>query len=318
MRSHQVPARAHWPSRARSATVAARGVAQGHPAAGLSADPAADLRGDRVLAVGRRRGADPRARPIRRRSRCSPCAGSPMPTSSSTFPRPRRRRCCCCIVVARRSAPGRRRARRDAPPDAAGSRAASRGGMATSWRRGWRHAWRFCVAFALSVRDRRHGAVVVRRAMAVSRRVAAGVVARELDAALRRPCRAGVADAGRRRARDGYRAVRSCWRASKTRAADTGARAPAALWLLYVPLLVPQVAFLFGAQVLLVRTELDGTLAAVVWAHLVFVLALPLSVARRSLARVRPALRAHGGEPRRRRGARALRGQAADPACARC
>ena len=44
------------------------------------------------------------------------------------------------------------------------------------------------------------------------------------------------------------------------------------LWLLYVPLLVPQVAFLFGLQVLLVRFELDGTVGAVVWAHLVFVL----------------------------------------------
>ena len=44
------------------------------------------------------------------------------------------------------------------------------------------------------------------------------------------------------------------------------------LWLVYVPLLVPQVAFLFGAQVLLVRLGWDGTLGAVVWAHLVFVL----------------------------------------------
>lgn len=48
-----------------------------------------------------------------------------------------------------------------------------------------------------------------------------------------------------------------------------GARA---LWLLYAPLLLPQVAFLFGLQVLLVRAGLDGTLAAVVWSHLVFVL----------------------------------------------
>ncbi|MEO8484972.1 MAG: ABC transporter permease [Betaproteobacteria bacterium] len=47
---------------------------------------------------------------------------------------------------------------------------------------------------------------------------------------------------------------------------------PPALSLLYLPLLVPQVAFLFGAQVLLVRTGLDGSLAAVVWAHLVYVL----------------------------------------------
>lgn len=45
-----------------------------------------------------------------------------------------------------------------------------------------------------------------------------------------------------------------------------------ALWLLYAPLLVPQIAFLFGAQVLLIRLGLDGTFAAVVWAHLLFVL----------------------------------------------
>jgi putative thiamine transport system permease protein len=45
-----------------------------------------------------------------------------------------------------------------------------------------------------------------------------------------------------------------------------------ALSLLYLPLLVPQVAFLFGAQVLLLRAGLDGGLAAVVWAHLVYVL----------------------------------------------
>ncbi|WP_439497215.1 ABC transporter permease [Bosea sp. (in: a-proteobacteria)] len=44
------------------------------------------------------------------------------------------------------------------------------------------------------------------------------------------------------------------------------------LWLLYVPLLVPQIAFLFGLQVALVRLRLDGTMLAVIWAHLVFVL----------------------------------------------
>jgi len=47
---------------------------------------------------------------------------------------------------------------------------------------------------------------------------------------------------------------------------------PPALALLYLPLLVPQVAFLFGAQVLLVRAGLDGAVAAVVWAHLIYVL----------------------------------------------
>lgn len=42
--------------------------------------------------------------------------------------------------------------------------------------------------------------------------------------------------------------------------------------LVYAPLLVPQVAFLFGAQVLLVRTGADGTWVAVILTHLVFVL----------------------------------------------
>ncbi len=49
----------------------------------------------------------------------------------------------------------------------------------------------------------------------------------------------------------------------------TGSRT---LWILYVPLLLPQVAFLFGAQVLLVRVNLDGAVAAVILAHLIFVL----------------------------------------------
>jgi len=49
----------------------------------------------------------------------------------------------------------------------------------------------------------------------------------------------------------------------------TGSRT---LWILYVPLLLPQVAFLFGAQVLLVRFNLDGTVGAVILAHLIFVL----------------------------------------------
>jgi putative thiamine transport system permease protein len=45
-----------------------------------------------------------------------------------------------------------------------------------------------------------------------------------------------------------------------------------ALWLLYLPLLVPQIAFLFGAQVALVRLGLDGSWIAVAWAHLLFTL----------------------------------------------
>jgi len=50
------------------------------------------------------------------------------------------------------------------------------------------------------------------------------------------------------------------------------ARGAQVLWLIYLPLLVPQVAFLFGTQVLLVRLGFDATLAAVIWAHLIFVL----------------------------------------------
>lgn len=44
------------------------------------------------------------------------------------------------------------------------------------------------------------------------------------------------------------------------------------LALVYVPLLVPQIAFLYGFQVLLVRLGWDGHWPAVLWAHLVFVL----------------------------------------------
>jgi len=51
-------------------------------------------------------------------------------------------------------------------------------------------------------------------------------------------------------------------------------KAPArrVLWLVYAPLLVPQIAFLYGFQVALVKLNLDGSWLAVAWAHLVFVL----------------------------------------------
>ncbi|MEO6031946.1 MAG: ABC transporter permease, partial [Burkholderiaceae bacterium] len=45
-----------------------------------------------------------------------------------------------------------------------------------------------------------------------------------------------------------------------------------ALWLVYTPLLVPQIAFLYGFQVALVKLSLDGRWFAVAWSHLVFVL----------------------------------------------
>jgi putative thiamine transport system permease protein len=44
-----------------------------------------------------------------------------------------------------------------------------------------------------------------------------------------------------------------------------------ALSLIYTPLLVPQVGFLFGLQVVFVLADLDATIAAVIAAHLTFV-----------------------------------------------
>ncbi|HXV23451.1 MAG TPA: ABC transporter permease [Alphaproteobacteria bacterium] len=43
-------------------------------------------------------------------------------------------------------------------------------------------------------------------------------------------------------------------------------------WLIYVPLILPQIGFLFGIQVLLVVVGLDGTWVGLVWTHLLFVL----------------------------------------------
>ena len=45
-----------------------------------------------------------------------------------------------------------------------------------------------------------------------------------------------------------------------------------ALWLLYLPLILPQLSFLFGLQVAFVRLGFDGTTGAVILAHLLFVL----------------------------------------------
>src|SRR5690606_35801891 len=42
--------------------------------------------------------------------------------------------------------------------------------------------------------------------------------------------------------------------------------------LIYLPLLVPQLAFLFGLQILLVRLGFDASLPALIFVHLLFVL----------------------------------------------
>jgi putative thiamine transport system permease protein len=44
------------------------------------------------------------------------------------------------------------------------------------------------------------------------------------------------------------------------------------LFWIYIPLLVPQVAFLFGFQVSLIYLDLDGTWLSVLWSHLIFVI----------------------------------------------
>lgn len=52
---------------------------------------------------------------------------------------------------------------------------------------------------------------------------------------------------------------------------SASARRQVGAWL-FIPLLVPQMTFLFGVQVLLVRLHLDGTFLAVLWSHLIFAL----------------------------------------------
>jgi putative thiamine transport system permease protein len=47
---------------------------------------------------------------------------------------------------------------------------------------------------------------------------------------------------------------------------------PRTLWLLYLPLLVPQLAFLFGTQLLFLFLGIDGGWLALGWSHLLFVL----------------------------------------------
>ncbi|MFC7705925.1 ABC transporter permease [Plastorhodobacter daqingensis] len=63
--------------------------------------------------------------------------------------------------------------------------------------------------------------------------------------------------------------VGACLEAEYRRGAPPPHRA---LWLLWLPLLVPQAAFLPGMQILMLATGLDGGRGAVIFAHLVFVL----------------------------------------------
>ena len=44
------------------------------------------------------------------------------------------------------------------------------------------------------------------------------------------------------------------------------------LWIIYLPLLIPQVGFLFGAQTMFITLGIEGTWVGIIWIHLVFVL----------------------------------------------
>jgi putative thiamine transport system permease protein len=67
------------------------------------------------------------------------------------------------------------------------------------------------------------------------------------------------------------------------------ARARARLgMILFIPLLLPQMAFLFGWQVVLVRLRLDGTIFAVSWTHALFALPYVWAVIAESRAALDP------------------------------
>ena len=52
---------------------------------------------------------------------------------------------------------------------------------------------------------------------------------------------------------------------------ETGEQDNYAERLIYIPLLLPQIAFLFGMQILLIWLEFDGLFLALIWAHSLFV-----------------------------------------------
>ncbi len=58
--------------------------------------------------------------------------------------------------------------------------------------------------------------------------------------------------------------------------------------LLFIPLMLPQMAFLFGWQIVLVRVRLDGTILAVLWSHAVFALPYAWAVLADSRAALKP------------------------------
>lgn len=63
--------------------------------------------------------------------------------------------------------------------------------------------------------------------------------------------------------------VISCLEAENRYALTPGEKV---LWLVYLPLLIPQIAFLFGTQILLFIIDAQTSWAALIWGHILFVL----------------------------------------------
>ena len=247
------------------------GVGQGGVSPDLPADPAARVRGPRLLPVGGRRRPYPRAgqpAAARRARRALVLRLRPGALSSG-----RRRG----------DAPARRRARRGRALASRRDRrrpswpALDRAGLAGTGlgrrpdARGRRRTRR---RDSGPRKPRRHGPVVARRLLALPRRLAGPLERCDLDGS-RSAGRADRRDYGRDRLPfHGGRNSPLPRLPGERGPAGCAARRPG-VWLLYAPLLVPQIAFLFGVQIALVRLELDGTLLAVAWTHLVFVLPSP-------------------------------------------
>jgi len=63
--------------------------------------------------------------------------------------------------------------------------------------------------------------------------------------------------------------VVACLENEKQRGKNAGS---GALWLVYLPLMIPQVSFLFGVQVISIKANIDSSWISVIWTHLLFVL----------------------------------------------
>ena len=283
------------------------GVAQGRASAGLSADPAAGLRGAGVLAVGRRRRADPRAGQSADARGARGALVRRCGHRASIFPRPRRRRCCCCWSSSRRSPRGR------------GERVAMLAGRALARARRAARRRDACVAVAHAAAWRRACGVARFRSSAwrCGRSLRSGAFPTalpeawtlgELDAAAstawpRRASRRWLSARSRRGSRWCSRAGLPRERKPRTAASRRRARAvdplsAAAGAAGRVPVRRAGAAGARWARrdAAARRVGASGVRAAV-----------RVPVAGRSVARARSALRAHGGEPRRVAVARVLR-----------